>query len=66
MLLRAVVIGRQSFCWKINFLPSNINNKSVLLKMFLKLMIEVVAFFLGHPVYASFVQRGMKKHGSLS
>ena len=40
-----------SFYKKINFLPSEIKNKSVLLTMSLKLMIEVVAFFLGHPVY---------------
>ena len=39
-----------SFCWKMNFLPSKIKNKSVLLMMSLKLIIEVVAFFLGHPV----------------
>ena len=39
------------FCWKMNFLPSKIKNKSVLLTMSSKLMIEVVAFFLGHPVY---------------
>ena len=41
-----------SFCWKMNFLPSKIKNKFVLLTMSLKLTIKVVAFFLGHPVYA--------------
>ena len=40
-----------SFCWKINFLPSKIKNKFVLLTRSLKLTIKVVAFFLGHPVY---------------
>ena len=39
-----------SFCWKMNLLPGKIENKSVLLTMSLKLMIKVVAFFLGHPV----------------
>ena len=39
-----------SFSWKMNFLPSNIKIKFVLLTMSLKLTIKVVAFFLGHPV----------------
>ena len=43
-----------SFCWKMNFLPGKIKKKSVLLTISLKLMIEVVAFFLGHPVYDTF------------
>ena len=32
-----------SFCWKMNFLPSEKKNR-------FKLTIKVVAFFLGHPV----------------
>ena len=40
-----------SFCWKMNFLPSKLKNKFVLLTMSLKLTIKVVAFFLGHPVW---------------
>ena len=36
-----------------NFLPSKIKNKFVLLTMSLKLTIKVVAFFLGHPVFHS-------------
>ena len=45
-----------SFCWKVNFLPSKIENRSVLLTMSLKLMTKVVGFFLGHPVYIYFKQ----------
>ena len=47
-----------SFCWKINFLPSKKKKKKkkksnpFFVTMTLKLMIEVVAFFLGYPVYA--------------
>ena len=44
-------MGMVSFCWKIIFLPGKIENNSVLLTMSLKIMIKVVAFFLGHPVY---------------
>ena len=40
-----------SFCWKMNVLPHKIKNNSVSSTMFLKLIIKVVAFFLGHPVY---------------
>ena len=38
------------FCWKMNFPHNEIKINSVLLMMFLKLTIKVVAFFLGHPV----------------
>ena len=42
-----------SFCWKINFPHNEIKINSVLSMMSLKLTINVVAFFLGHPVFVS-------------
>ena len=42
-----------------NFLPSEIKNKFVLLTMSLKLTIKVVAFFLGHPVLDFFNHKNM-------
>ena len=40
-----------SFCWEKNSIHINVHNFLILSLVFVKLLTEGVAFFLGHPVY---------------